>query len=100
MLSNIKYHFTSLHWYFRVLTVLTFSYSSLTFGQTREQWVTESGTKVIFVQSVNLPMVDIVVDFSAGAAFDPPGKEGLARLTMRMLDKGTPKTMNTLLLQD
>ena len=91
MLSNIKYHFTSLHWYFRVLTVLTFSYSSLTFGQTREQWVTESGTKVIFVQSVNLPMVDIVVDFSAGAAFDPPGKEGLARLTMRMLDKGTPE---------
>ena len=55
----------------------------------RHHWETESGAKVIFVQSEALPMVDIAVDFAAGAAFDPVGKEGLARLTLQLLDKGS-----------
>ncbi|MBA4740434.1 MAG: insulinase family protein [Burkholderiales bacterium] len=51
--------------------------------------MTDSGSKVIFIQSLGLPMVDVSVDFFAGAAFDPADKQGLARLTMQLLDKGT-----------
>ena len=55
----------------------------------RHQWTTSGGTKVIFIQTSVLPIVDVAIDFAAGAAFDPVGKEGLARFTLRLLDKGT-----------
>ena len=75
--------------YSRLFVIFLFCHASFTYGQAREQWVTDSGVKVIFIQSVGLPMVDVSVDFFAGAAFDPDGKQGLARLTMQLLDKGT-----------
>jgi zinc protease len=43
---------------------------------------------VIFVESHELPMLDIAVDFSAGSARDPAGKAGLAQLTHGLLDQG------------
>ena len=75
--------------YSRILVIFVCCYSSVTHSQVREQWVTDSGSKVIFIQSLGLPMVDVSVDFFAGAAFDPADKQGLARLTMQLLDKGT-----------
>lgn len=36
----------------------------------------------------DLPLVGIMVGFRAGATLDPPGKEGLTRLTVRMLRRG------------
>ncbi|HTY04387.1 MAG TPA: pitrilysin family protein [Rhodocyclaceae bacterium] len=53
-----------------------------------EQWHAPSGAKVVFVETHVLPILDVEVDFSAGSAYDPPGKAGLAGLTQGLLDGG------------
>lgn len=53
-----------------------------------EHWMAPSGARVYFVSSHALPILDVRVDFSAGAAFDPPGKSGVASLTSSLLDSG------------
>lgn len=53
-----------------------------------QQWQTPQGARVLFVESRELPMLDISVDFPAGSARDPAGKAGLAQLTHAMLDQG------------
>jgi zinc protease len=53
-----------------------------------EHWVAPSGARVYFVETHVLPIVDIKADFSAGAAYDPPGKSGLADLTRNLVDAG------------
>ena len=55
---------------------------------TLQNWQTPQGTRVLFVESHELPMLDISVDFPAGSARDPAGKAGLAHLTHGMLDQG------------
>ncbi|MDA0941938.1 MAG: pitrilysin family protein [Proteobacteria bacterium] len=44
-------------------------------------WTTDNGVRVYFVESHELPIVDININFDAGAARDPVGKSGLANLT-------------------
>lgn len=45
---------------------------------------------VLIVESSNLlPLVTVAVAFRSGAAHDPDGKEGLSRLTTRMLRRGS-----------
>lgn len=51
-----------------------------------QHWELDQGTRVYFVQSNNLPMVDINVSFDAGSARDP--LPGTAYLTNAMLRKG------------
>lgn len=51
-------------------------------------WVAASGAKVYFVETHDLPMLDIQIDFPAGSAFDPAGKAGVASLTHGLLDSG------------
>lgn len=53
-----------------------------------QHWQTSQGAQVYFVESHELPMLDIAVDFPAGSARDPAGKAGLAQLTHVMLDLG------------
>lgn len=53
-----------------------------------EHWVSPSGARVYFVENHDLPIVDVEVDFSAGSAYDPAGKAGLAGLTAGLLDAG------------
>ncbi len=53
-----------------------------------QHWQTPQGARVVFVESRELPMLDISVDFSAGSARDPAGKTGLAHLTHGLLDQG------------
>ncbi|HEX7971719.1 MAG TPA: pitrilysin family protein [Thiobacillus sp.] len=55
---------------------------------TIQNWQTPQGTRVLFVESHELPMLDISVDDPAGSARDPAGKAGLAHLTHGMLDQG------------
>ena len=55
---------------------------------TIQHWQTPQGARVVFVESHELPMLDIAVDFSAGSARDPAGKAGLAQLTHGLLDQG------------
>lgn len=53
-----------------------------------QQWQTASGARVLFVETHDLPMLDVAVDFPAGTSRDPRGKSGLAALTLRMLRLG------------
>lgn len=57
-------------------------------GVTIQTWRTSNGARVFFVPVTSLPILDMQVDFAAGTAFDPPGKEGLASFTARLLDGG------------
>ena len=53
-----------------------------------ERWQTKNGTQVLFVNSPNVPMLDIKVAFKAGSAFE--GKHyGLSALTTDLLDQGS-----------
>jgi len=53
-----------------------------------EHWVAPTGARVYFVETRALPIIDVQVDFSAGAARDPAGKSGLAQLTRGLMDLG------------
>ncbi|OHC61678.1 MAG: zinc protease [Rhodocyclales bacterium GWA2_65_20] len=53
-----------------------------------EHWVAPSGARVYFVETHALPILDVQADFSAGSAFDPPGKSGVAGLARGLLDTG------------
>ncbi|MCP5268532.1 MAG: insulinase family protein [Zoogloeaceae bacterium] len=53
-----------------------------------EQWTAASGARVFFVETRALPIVDVQVDFAAGAAQDPADKPGVAQLTRGLMDLG------------
>jgi hypothetical protein len=53
-----------------------------------QHWVAANGTRVYFVESHVLPILDVQVDFDAGAARDPADKSGLASMTQSLLDSG------------
>ena len=52
-----------------------------------QHWTTPNGARVYFVETHELPMVDVRVVFAAGSARDG-GKAGLAALTAALLDQG------------
>ena len=58
-------------------------------GPKIEQWTAATGARVLFVESRALPLIDIQIDFSAGTAYEPADKGGLASLTRSLLDAGT-----------
>ena len=53
-----------------------------------QQWQAASGAQVYFVQSRDLPILDISVDFSAGSSTDTPDKSGRAGLVLHLMDLG------------
>jgi zinc protease len=53
-----------------------------------QHWQTASGARVYFVENHDLPMLDISVEFPAGAGYDRAEKAGLAGMVVRMLDRG------------
>ncbi len=52
-----------------------------------QSWETSNGARVLFVETRDLPMLDIRVVFDAGAARDG-NSPGLAKLTSALLDQG------------
>lgn len=59
---------------------------------TVQEFKTQSGTRVLFVEAPELPIVDIKLVFDAGSARDTEhkaGQYGLASLTAQLLDEGT-----------
>ena len=64
-------------------------------GPQIQHWQTPSGARVFFVENHGLPILDIQVDFAAGAAYDPPGKAGLASMTHKLLDLGAARMDET-----
>jgi zinc protease len=57
-------------------------------GPKIDHWIAPSGARVFFVENHTLPILDVQVDFAAGAAYEPQGKAGLAPLTHGLLDMG------------
>ena len=57
-------------------------------GVTIQRWQTPQGAQVLFVESHEIPMLDVAVDFPAGSGYDPADKPGLAHLTQGLLDQG------------
>jgi zinc protease len=53
-----------------------------------EHWTLENGARVYFVETHELPMLQIRAVFDAGSSRDPADKAGLARLTSAMFDEG------------
>jgi len=57
-------------------------------GVNIEHWTTAAGTRVYFVESRSLPILDVQVDFPAGAAYDPATKAGVAGMTASLVHLG------------
>ena len=53
-----------------------------------QSWTARSGAKVLFVESRSIPMIDVNIDFDAGARYDSVEKAGLAALTQGLLGLG------------
>lgn len=53
-----------------------------------QEWQTRSGARVLFVETHDLPMLDLAVDFPAGASRDTPDKSGAASLTLGLMRAG------------
>lgn len=53
-----------------------------------QSWTLENGARVAFVENHSIPILDISVDFDAGARRDPSNKSGLAGMTNAMLARG------------
>ncbi|SEK99059.1 M16 family metallopeptidase [Nitrosovibrio tenuis] len=53
-----------------------------------QHWQAASGAQVYFVQSPDLPILDVSVDFSAGSSTDTPDKSGRAGLVLHLMDLG------------
>ena len=53
-----------------------------------QHWVLANGAKVYFVESHDLPILDVSVDFPAGTALEPANQGGVANLTRHLLGLG------------
>ncbi len=54
-----------------------------------QHWITASGTRVYFVESRSIPMLDINVGFDAGGRRAPADKSGLSGLTHTLVKAGS-----------
>ncbi|MDB5990864.1 MAG: zinc protease [Herbaspirillum sp.] len=53
-----------------------------------QSWTLDNGARVAFVENHTIPILDVSVEFDAGARRDPAAKAGLAGLTNAMLARG------------
>lgn len=53
-----------------------------------QHWQTAGGARVYFVESRDLPIIDVSVDFPAGSSTDTPSRSGLAAMTQRLMSLG------------
>src|SRR5688500_5167118 len=53
-----------------------------------QHWQTDSGARVLFIESRDLPIVDVSVDFMAGSSTDTRDKSGRAGMTLYLLSLG------------
>ncbi len=78
----------------KITTTFTLSLAILAFSISVQaavkiqQWQTNSGAEVYFVENHDLPIVDVSVNFAAGSARDTAEKSGLAGVTRYMMTLG------------
>ncbi len=53
-----------------------------------QHWVAPTGARVYFIESRDLPILDVQIDFVAGGARSPADKPGVASLTAGLLEAG------------
>lgn len=53
-----------------------------------QSWSTSHGASVLFVENHTLPMLDVRIEFDAGARRDPVGKEGSSGFALGLLNAG------------
>ena len=53
-----------------------------------ETWQTPNGARVLFVETRQLPMVQLAVGFDAGSARDPEDRQGLAHAVTLLVEEG------------
>ena len=53
-----------------------------------QNWQTPNGARVYFVENHDLPILDVSVEFPAGAGYDTAEKAGVAAMTSRLLNAG------------
>lgn len=71
-----------------LLTGLALLFVQLSFAAPKiENWTTDSGLRVYYVNVPELPMLDLRLTFAAGSAYDEE-KMGIADMTTSMLSKG------------
>ncbi|MBI2772723.1 MAG: insulinase family protein [Burkholderiales bacterium] len=71
-----------------VLAAAVFSSHPAMAGIPIQQWTLANGAKVFLAESHAIAMVDVELDFDAGARRDPSDKAGLASITAQMASKG------------
>lgn len=71
-----------------LIAALAFAGASAWAALPIQQWNQPSGARVWLIESHGLPMVDVNIDFDAGARRDPADKAGLANVTASMTSKG------------
>lgn len=54
-----------------------------------QHWTHSNGAQVYLVEAKTIPMLDVQVDWFAGAVGDPDKKLGLASMTATLIDKGS-----------
>jgi zinc protease len=70
------------------LTVLVFWMGTAAAAIEIQDWETDNGMRVLFVEASEIPMLQVSVAFAAGNTRDPDEKMGLASLTSTLLDDG------------
>ena len=53
-----------------------------------QTWKSAHGATVLFIETHQLPMLDVALVYDAGARRDPADKQGLAAQTVNLLNKG------------
>lgn len=59
-----------------------------------QSWTLANGARVLFVENHSIPILDLSVEFDAGARRDPKGKAGTAELTNAMLARGLHESIS------
>lgn len=79
--------------YARILLLISLLLASVNVlaGPKIQHWILSNGARVYFVESRELPMLQVRVVFDAGSSRDPAEKPGVANLTATMLDEGADK---------
>jgi len=54
-----------------------------------ESWDTTRGSRVLFVESRELPILDVSIEFPAGSARDSAAESGIANLALRVMRMGS-----------
>lgn len=72
---------------FKIIILLIFTQTGIAASLNTEQWTTPQGAQVIFHPSMEVPMLDIIVAFTAGSAYDNQ-QEGISSLTTHLINQG------------